>query len=278
MKKTTLLLLSCLLGFGALNLAAGSALKDVRQDLKTTYSLRTVPVPGPVLGMAAGEFKGIAADYLLMEVGAFLGSRQEASPEDWERVSTALEQSLMLDPYFQQTYLYVQAFLTWQAKMPEKAVELLKISAQHRPWDWRPPYYIGFDYYFFLKDFDNASRYFLEAGKVEGAPVLLPLLGARFAVKSGRTEVALRLLESMLDDPTLEETERKEISQRIEAMKGVLYLKAALASYKEKEGRLPDSLEELIEKDIIKKTPSNPYASEYLYDKTTGYVYFDEVK
>jgi tetratricopeptide (TPR) repeat protein len=264
-----------LVAFSALNVITAYGLKAERRGLKNIYRLNVVPVPPGILKLAAGEFKGMAANLLLLQAAAFIGSNPEPTQEDYKKLALTLEQSLTLDPHFQQTYLYVQAFLPWQARMPEKAIELLDVAAKHRPWDWRPGYYIGFDSYFFLKDFDRASRSFLEAAKVPQAPVLLPLLGARFSVKKGRTESALRLLESMVKDPTVAENDNREITQRIEALKGVLLLQSALASHQEREGKLPESLTELVEKGIIEKMPPNPYGTEYVLDKETGEVHFD---
>jgi len=277
LKRTLVLLLICAAAFGAINLASGHGLKEKRKGLKTLYRLDVVPIPAPLLRIAAGEFKGMAANYILLQAGAFLGSNQKLSERDYKNLALIFEQSITLDPYFQQTYFYAQAYLPWEAKMPEKAISLLEISSRHRHWDWRPPYYIGFNQYFFLKDFEKASMSFMDAGRIEGAPVLLPLLGARFAAKSGRSETAIGLLDSMLQDPTMAEAERKEITQRIEALKGVIYLKNALAAYRDKEGEFPDSLEGLIEKRIIARMPSNPYSSEYFYNKETGEVSFDKL-
>jgi tetratricopeptide (TPR) repeat protein len=253
------------------------AVSASRQDLSVEYRLHVGALPPDMMKIFAGEFKGLLADYLLLEIGSLTGSDRDIAPEEWAKIAQTFGQSLELDPYFEQTYIYVQGILPWDAEMPEKAIELLKISKAHRPWDWRPGYYIGFNYYYFLKDYAKASDVFLETAKIEGAPVLLAVLGGRFALRTGRTQAAISLLESMLDDPQLHEADKKEITQRITALKGVLLLENAVAAYENRHGIYPPSLEALIKEGLLKSLPENPYGDTYFYTEKTGEVFFDEL-
>lgn len=264
-KKTVILLLVLLFTLVSVFAASYKVVCRNRADFVITYSPPQITMSDDLFRIIAGEFKGLVADYLLLEIGSFAGSGQSILPHDWDNIYEALKKSLVLDPYFQQTYLLTQGNLPWDANMPEKAVELLRISQKHRPWDWRPGYYIGFDYYYFLKDYEKASKVFLETSKIPGAPVLMTLLGARFAQKSQREPTAIQLLSTMLDDPNLDENSQKEIKNRIIALKGVLTLKQAIDVYKTKHQILPDSLETLVADRIIEKLPTNPYGGGFKY-------------
>lgn len=220
MKKVSLsIIIGCLALFLVANAIGHTRVNHMRESLSFSYTPPGGFLSNDALKIVSGEFKGLMSDYLLLEIGSFLGSNQKVSAENWESICRTFEQVLTLDPYFQQTYLYVQGNLTWYAKLPEKAVQFLDISRKHRPWDWRPGHYQGFDYYYFLDDYASASDVFLETSKMKGAPVLLALLGARFALKTERTNAALLLLESYLEDPELEDNSRKEIEQRIRDLK-----------------------------------------------------------
>jgi tetratricopeptide (TPR) repeat protein len=252
------------------------AVKERRKDLSTNYSLKVDSFSAGLMEVFAGEFKGLLADYLVLEAGAFIGSNQNISQEQWEEVALAFEQALQLDPYFQQTYLLVQGELTWWADMPEKTIALLEISRKHRPWDWYPGYYTGFDYYYFLGNYAKASELFLDTAQIKGAPVLLAVLGGRLALKGGRTEAAIVLLQSMLEDPELHDTERTEIKERMVALRGVLLLENAIKEYKQRRGTHPPSLERLLDEGIVERLPENPYADHYFYNPEEGDVSFDE--
>lgn len=224
MRKTPcLVILGFLLFFLIANAVGRTFVQHQRETLSFSYTPPGSMLSNEFLEIVCGEFKGLVSDYLLLEIGSFFGSNQTITTKDWEDICRTFEQVLALDPYFQQTYLYVQGNLTWDAQMPEKAVEYLDISRKHRPWDWRPGNYMGFDYYYFLDDYANASTVFLETARIEGAPVLLALLGARFAMKTEQTDTAIMLLTSMLDDTQLEDNARKEIEQRInDLMTGII--------------------------------------------------------
>lgn len=265
-KKTVIWLLALLFALASVFAASYKAVCRDRAGFTTIYSPPQIAMSDDLLKIIAGEFKGLAADYLLLEIGSFAGSGQTALSQDWDNIHQALKKSLVLDPYFQQTYLLTQGNLPWAAKMPEKAIELLDISKKHRTWDWRPGYYMGFDYYYFLKDYEKASEVFLETSKIPGAPVLMTLLGARFAQKSRQEATAIHLLSTMLDDPNLDENSQKEIKNRIIALKGVLLLKQAIDAYQKKHRIFPDSLETLVAERIIDKLPTNPYGGGFTYE------------
>ncbi len=223
-------------------------------------------LPPAILKALAGEFKGIVADYLLIEAAAFIGANTEATAEDWEAVSLLFRQSMAMDPHFKQTYYLVQSALTWEAKKYNLAIELLEKSKKHRPWDWLPGFFIGFDYHFFLKDDLTASKHLMEASKVQDAPLLLATLGSRLAQKSGSTGNAIIFLKAMYEKEEDEET-RKALEERIEALVGVLILEKGISRFTSRFGRPPGTLEDLVSEGILKEIPQNPYERPYRYRK-----------
>jgi tetratricopeptide (TPR) repeat protein len=254
------------------------AVKEARKDLSASYSLKINPLSPDAIKLLAGEFKGLMADYILLEISSFIGSNKKISKGEWEEVCQGFKQTMKLDPYFQQTYLLAQGILPWDAKKPETAIQLLDISRKHRPWDWRPGYYMAFDYYYFLHDYEKASEAFLESGKIKNAPVLLAVLGGRFAVKGKRIDAALLMLKTMLNDPSLHDTDRKEITERIDALTAVSWLKKAVQEYRALHGGNPPSLQALLEEGFISEMPKNPYSNTFYYNRDNGEVFFDEIR
>lgn len=214
------------------------------------------------LEIAAGEFKGLMADYLLLKGVTFLGGRYETTESDLETIHTLFKQSLTLDPYFLQTCYLTQAYLAWGNKKVEAAIDLLKISNEHRYWDWNPSFFIGFDYYYFLNDNLTASTYLMEASKNPGAGPLPGFLAARLSQEGGETETAILFMESMYD--TIEdESGLKQIDMRITALKGVLVIEKAISAFEANYNREPDNLQELVSSGILQKLPENPYKKPY---------------
>ena len=275
-KKIVFLVLGLfLLGLYAVS---GLEVREQRRGRGHRFQFNAVNLPPTALKVLAGEFKGLMADYLLLSIQSFIGSNQAPDRAEWLAVARAFDQSQALDPYFEQTYLMAQGLLSWEAGMPDRAVTILERAAKHRPWDWRAEYYAGFIKYYFLNDFQGASEAFLQAAKVPHSPEILPVLGARLAQKSGRTEWALRLLQAMFLEKQAEGSDTEEIEKRIQALQGVLMLERAVAAFHEQTGRWPKALNDLILTGILTEIPENPYGGDYFWNPETRTVSFDQVK
>ncbi|MBW1927144.1 MAG: hypothetical protein JRI35_08150 [Deltaproteobacteria bacterium] len=248
-----------------------------RDEMSPGETVSTLIIAPEALEIASGEFRQVLADYLLLKACAFLGGRNKIKGPDMKVVAALFEQSLHLDPYFFQTCYYVQAFLTWRGAMVEKAIDLLKISRKHRYWDWQPGYYIGFDYFYFLKDNNKAAKQLMETAEIPGAPPIISSLAARMAHKSGQTELAIAFLQTMYDRAKDEST-RTFLQDRIKAHTGILVLEKAVRLFRLKYGYIPGSLDDLVSKGIILELPENPYGDRYIYEPETGRVFFDRIR
>ncbi|WP_457551907.1 tetratricopeptide repeat protein [Desulfobacula sp.] len=273
LKKNGMLLFLCF--FLIVFIYTNLSIKETRKCLNANYSLEISNMPVKVIKILAGEFSGLFADYLLLQIGSYVGSNSQISNDQWKMIHRGFEQAFELDPYFQQTYIEAQAFLAWEAHMPKAAISLLERARQKRPWDWIPGYYIGFNYYYFLKNFQKASEIYLETAKIKNTPIIIALLGSRFAIKEKRTQASIKMLELMLNEPELSANKIKEITNRITILKSVQELVNAIEYYKRIFSVYPLTLDELVASKIIDKLPENPYKKQYHYDPNTGKISFD---
>lgn len=248
----------------ALHLLATQHVQRFRNSLAYQNTINAPRLPNAVMKMAAGEFKGLAADFLLLEISAFIDAGTERSDADWERISFHFSQAMALDPYFSQTYRMIQAFLPWKGRVDE-ANALLEIARQHLVWDWYPGFYIGFNYFNEFQDYAKASEYIIEASKIDGAPAILATLGARLAQKSGQTAAAIGFLKTMLRNPDYDEDAKTIIKVRISVLEGVLLLERAVEVYEKRFGRPIQKLEDLVTAGIIKELPVNREFRQYQY-------------
>ncbi len=217
------------------------------------------------LEIAAGEFKGLMADYLLLKGASFLGGRWETTDSDMAAIYTLFKQSLTLDPYFLQTCFLTQAFLAWRGNKAKEAIELLDISNNHRDWDWNPGFYIGFDYYYFLNENLMASKYLMEASKKPGATPLLAMLAARLSQKGGQTEAAIAFMKSMRFQ-TDEDLIKKQIDMRIKALEGVRIIEKGILRFKLKFNQSPKTIDDLLTAGVLSELPENPYKKPFLLE------------
>lgn len=247
-----------LMMFGVANLR----ITDLRDVLSYRLQVSAAPLPTTLLNALAGEFKGVAADYLLMEAASFIGGNEKPDEGEWAAIARLLEQSSILDPYFKQTYIVAQGTLPWHAQKYEETLTILERSRRHRTWDWRPGFFIGFNHFYFYNDNAAASEALMEASRVPGAPPTLATWASRLASKAGHYQTAIDFLAEMYES-TEDVQQREMLMKRITAVRGAYVLQQAVDRFNEQFGTLPNCLDELVEKDILPELPVNPYKRDY---------------
>lgn len=229
------------------------------------------PLPLPLLKITALDLDGLASDFLFLKSLVFLGSTLERMEQprvkawEWKWFYHTLEASTALDPYFLDPYFIANASLTWDGRLYQETNTLLEKGARYREWDSLLPFFIGFNYFYFLQENDKASEYLMEASRRPGAIPIYADLAVKIAYKGRRTENAVIFLQEILNK-TEDTTLKKELEMRLEALKGVLHLENAVSRYTIKLGKTPHTLEELIRKRIIPEIPKEPYGGKYYID------------
>jgi hypothetical protein len=226
-------------------------------------------LPAPVLKAVSLEFDGVVSDYLFLKALVFMGSkipragqRFSLTPDEWAWFDNLLTVSVSLDPYFVDPYYIGNAYLTWDAGMVKEANALLEKGAQYRTWDWTIPFFIGFNYFYFLQENDKAGEYLMQASRTPGASPILASLASKLAFKAKRTESSIEFLEEMIKK-TDDESLRKLFETRVQAFQAILALEKAVETYRGKFGKTPDHLDELIKKGIIAEIPKDPYGGKF---------------
>ena len=252
-----------------------------QQQPSTIESLPTL-----LLQIISGEFKGIVANFAILEAGAQIGTELKRTPDgkyktvkkirNWENIHQLFVKSQALDPYFKQTYNLAQGVLPWDPGMVKETQAILHRSALALPWDWRPLHYVGFNHYFHLNEPDKAGKIFLEAAKIKDAPAFLSLLGARLAQRGNATEAAIILMKSVLAGKDRKDPSYGDIEDRLHALEGSLVIENAIKSYHKRFNHTPISLNDLLESGILKSIPQNPYNQSYCISKD-GSVHFDVI-
>jgi hypothetical protein len=235
---------------------------DSRSDLNYRLQVSAAPLPPVLLKALAGEFKGLLADYFFMEAATFVGGNTAVDDREWAVVARLLEQSSVLDPYFKQTYSFAQGVLPWHAEKVDQTMVILERSHQHRTWDWTPGFFMGFNHFYFSKNYDAASQALMAASRVPDAPPALATWAARLASQAGQYQTALEFLEGMYEG-TEDEHQKDMIKERIVAVQGAYIVQQAVDRFRDQYGSYPFSLDELIDRDILSEIPFNPYLRPY---------------
>ncbi len=235
--------------------------EQVRSEVQAGYI-----IPSQFSRILALGNKGILADFLFLKTATFIGGRggagQPLSEEDWHYVIRSLDVITDLDPYFSDPYTLAAGLLSWDAGKPEEANRLLKKGFHYRTFDWRLPFFIGFNYFYFLRDYETAADYIMTASQLPNSPAYLPTLGARLAYYGGKSKTALLFLQEMIAD-TDDALLRRRLELRLLALERAVIIEEALEHFKLRENRLP-APSELVELGYLPELPPDPYGGQWV--------------
>lgn len=268
---SSLLLLAGLSGTILFTPAAHTIREQYQQERISQFG----SLPSSALSALVLEFKGVAADYLLLKVTTFTGykliQKQKLSDEERGIILLGLEKISDLDPHFWDPYVFAEGEFAWEAGKAEEIEPLLLKAAKYRTDDYRPYYFLGFNRYFFLKDTPKAAEYLRLAATKPGCPDYLKNLAARLSLYGNQTAVGVIFLQDLLKEANSGDT-RAYLSKRLEAMEAILTLEKAVLAYYKKLNAKPASIEDLVNEGLISEIPIDPYGGSW-FIMDNGRVY-----
>lgn len=215
------------------------------------------------LKFAAADQREFIAASLVMKVLFYFGSLMEKSankvniPPDYLSMYNILATTLKIDPYNMDAYYFSQAIFVWDAKRVREANAFLEYGMKYRTWDWYLPFWAGFNYAYFLKDYEKAAKYYKRAAELTGNDLYANLTG-RYLYEAGQTGLAISYLETMLKSAT-NEAIKKTFRTRLTALRGVDTIEKARDAYKRVTGKMPVSIDELVTAGYLPEIPQDPY-------------------
>ena len=171
-----------------------------------------------------------------------------------------------LDPYNMDGYYFANGMLSWNPSLLEPLDTLLLRGMARRPWDWQLPFFYGFNQFYFLKKPKEAAAYFERAYQLNPKNTFLPTFIARLYYQADATKTAIAFLEEMIR--TTENEKVKEFMLvRLKALQAVSLLEDAVKLYVDKYKTNPRSLEELVDRGVLKDIPFDPYGGKFYLDE-----------
>jgi tetratricopeptide (TPR) repeat protein len=171
-----------------------------------------------------------------------------------------------LDPYNMDAYYFAQSVLTWEAGMIPRVVELLEYGFAHRPWDWYLPFFLSFDYAYFLKDYEKAGEYLAKVAQLKPEVDWYATLAARYFYEGGSTALALAYLKEIIPTARNEVIKRRMMT-RAEALEKILKIEQAIVAYRKRFQRDPKELGDLVNGGVLDLIPEDPYGGSFYLDK-----------
>lgn len=244
-------------------------LNKIRKDF-LDFNYLSYTTPSKITGPASLEFKGIVSDFLFLRmitsIGEKIGHKEQLTVKHADYIYNSADVITDLDPYFWDAYLFADMSLSWGFGEFEKANKLLLKAKKNRPNDYKVPYYIGFNYFYFLKDNINGAKYLMEAARLPNCPSYIPSLASRLSVYSLKHKTAILFLKDILSK-TKNPMIAKQLTVRLNTLIILDTLESKVDEFKDKFGYYPKTLTELVDKKLIQNIPEDPYGGKFHISK-----------
>ncbi|MFO8057822.1 MAG: hypothetical protein R6V10_11045 [bacterium] len=181
-----------------------------------------------------------------------------------------------LDPDFCVSYYFAGQNMMLGGVEADKVIRILEKGKKHCPEDYRPPFLLGYLYYFYLHEPEKSADNMEIAARLKDKPYFA-LLASRIRSETGRLETSMSFLEEMLRH-TEDEMARKKFRRRmaeIRTRQMEKELNRVLEKYRQETGSYPAGIHDLIRAGFLEKMPENPMQR---YSRKYHFVYDEKEK
>ena len=241
---------------------------DAVRGPATLQEFLYISSPKAVKRLSLG-YEGLLADIYWTRAVQYYGGIHHTGGGNFKLLWPLLNITTQLDPHLMPAYQYGATFLTEKPPagpgMPQQAIELMKYGIQNNPDDWHLYYNLGFIYYMELKDYSSAAAVFTEGSAKPKAHPFLKVLAAQSAQRGGDVQTAALLWETMYQT-THDKYIRENAMWHLRALKvdqDVTKLEELVGVYREKYGRPPASLVEMMRAGLLPGIPQDPIGNPY---------------
>lgn len=216
-------------------------------------------------------YEGLLANIYWTRAVQYYGGVHHLGGGRFKQLFPLLNITTQLDPHLIPAYAYGAAFLTAKPPngpgMPEQAVQLMQYGIQNNPDDWHLYYNLGFIYYMDLKDYPQAAAVFQRGSETPHAHPFLKVLAAQSAQRGGDAQTAEFLWETMYET-THDKYIRENAVWHLRALKvdqDVTKLEELAGVYRQKYGRVPTDMGEMVRAGLLPGIPLDPLGNPYKF-------------
>jgi tetratricopeptide (TPR) repeat protein len=205
-----------------------------------------IPTPHVAQAMAFG-FDALLADYHWLQAVQVAGGQDVIGSETARELGQRIDVVTFLNPHVGHPYRFAAVWLTHDPEQVREGIRLLHRATEYHPDDWRNYFYIAFNHFFYLGEYEEAASILEAALDLPGRPSYLQRLVARLKSQEGDVEVAEVFLRELYQSSSDEEEKaRMQIAlDEIEIEYRARHLDRARDAYRELAGKDIDSVEDL---------------------------------
>ena len=191
---------------------------------KQIESLVYIP-SGEFLSLLTLGYRDVFANFLWMKTSIYFGSHYQTD-KDYEWLYRLIDSITDLDKSFHQPYMFGGISLANEVGNIEHSNAILYKGWKNLPNEWQFPFYIGFNYFFFEKDFKRSAMFIKAASEMEGSPPYLKAMYIEFLYKGGSPEIGRAFLLQSLEHVGNEEMKLELLKKLEEYDKDIMELKS----------------------------------------------------
>ena len=236
-----------------------------------------------VLRRATLSFHALVADvYWIRAVQHYGGTKLSDAPnKQYDVLYPLLDLTTSLDPYFDVVYKFGSVFLAEPypagAGRPDQAIALLQKGLRTRPDRWELAQGIGFVYYWWLADYQNAAMWFNRGADMPAAPDWLRPLAA-VTLAQGGNRASARVLWTEIARNADADWLRDQASFRLkqlDALDGIDFIQRIVDQYRARIGAPPGSWDDIMRAGLLRGVPRDPTGIPFRLDPATAKVTLD---
>lgn len=187
--------------------------------------------------------------------------------EEFRILAKVQEDVSWLNPGHEDNYYIATAILPWNDEV-DAAQRILARATLARRFDYQPAFYYAFNLLHFKGDAAGASAWMREAAEhlPEGQDRLqMQNLAAIWLDRAGDLDLAIGVVEAMAKQSGRVDF-RRYLEQRVVRLRMLRELRAAAATHRQRFGRPPATLDELVKAGIIAEVPKVPFGFGFAID------------
>jgi tetratricopeptide (TPR) repeat protein len=227
---------------------------------------------GKLLKRMSLGYDSLLADIYWTRTVQYNGGVIARGVNDFGLLAPLLDVTTDLDPRLDVAYRYGAIFLSEKvpagAGRPDQAIALVRKGIAANPTNWRLYYDLGFVYYWYLRDYQQAAQTFWEGSKVPGAMPWMSAMAAHIAGSGGSRETS-RFMWGQIYESSQDITIRANALAHLQALRTLDDLDALTnfaEIYKKRTGHAPTSMQDLVNAHIILGIPQDPGGYPYIFD------------
>lgn len=179
-----------------------------------------------------------------------------------------------LDPRAIHVYRFAGFILPWEAGSKDEGIRMLEKGVRVFPDSWLLHYWLGFNYYFFKDNYQQATRHLELAMKNSPIPQRIARLLTLLYRHEHGAEMTQTFLESMRGTTDSPEVARvlESLEKETRAAAVLERVRAAVDAYRARFQRLPGELDDVVAAGLLDAVPADPFGGVLQLDPQTGTV------